>query len=307
MKQVVILSGKGGTGKTTLSSMLAYEIHQDVTINHPVFVDADVDASNLELILSPRLVKKEDFSGGKVAIFDSEHCVGCQKCIRLCRFDAITMGPASPKDIQIDTISCEGCGLCALACPRGSITMENMVNGEWYQSINRFGSLFHANLYPGEENSGKLVSKVRQEAVHYATEEDSNLLLIDGPPGIGCPVIAAITGVDLAVIVTEPTLSGLHDLERIIQTVNHFNTPALVIINKMGLNDQITEEIQKYCDAKDIPIISKIPYEQELTNAIVNGKTIQEYAPNHMISTNFRSIWSKVKEKLFEINLGEQK
>ena len=298
MKQVVILSGKGGTGKTTISSMLAYEIDQDVTVKNPIFADADVDASNLELILAPKQVHKEYFSGGKVAIFHPENCIGCQRCVHLCRFDAITTGPESNFDIQIDPMSCEGCALCAIACPRGAITMEPMTNGEWYQSQSRFGDLFHANLYPGQENSGKLVTQVRQSANEFSKDTDADLLLIDGPPGIGCPVIAAVTGVDLAVIVTEPTLSGLHDMQRIIETVEHFNTPSLVIINKSGLNERVSTDIWEFCHQHGIAVIAEIPFEQELTNAIINAQTIQEYTPSNPLTNTFHQIWMEVKSKL---------
>ena len=300
MKQVVILSGKGGTGKTTISSMLAYEIDKDNTVNNPIFADADVDASNLELILAPQQIHKEFFSGGKVAVFRPENCIGCHKCVKLCRFDALSVGPDSNTDIIADPMSCEGCGLCAIACPRGSLTMETMINGEWYHSRSRFGDLFHANLYPGQENSGKLVTQVRQSANEFSKDTDADLLLIDGPPGIGCPVIAAVTGVDLAVIVTEPTLSGLHDMERIIETIEHFSTPSLVIINKSGLNKQVTKDIKTYCKKHGINVIAEIPFEQELTNAIIAAKTIQESAPSNPINNTFHQIWMEVKSKLFE-------
>jgi MinD superfamily P-loop ATPase len=300
MKQVVILSGKGGTGKTTITSMLSYEIHQDTSVTKPIFADADVDASNLELILAPTPIHKELFSGGKTAFFHQENCIGCQRCVALCRFDAIKVGPASNKEILIDPMSCEGCGLCAIACPRGAITMEYLTNGEWYHSRSRFGDMFHANLYPGQENSGKLVTQVRKEAGEFGKETNADLLLIDGPPGIGCPVIAATTGVDLAVIVTEPTLSGLHDLERIVQTVEHFNTPALVIINKTNINKTIVRDISNYCEEQNIPIIAEIPFEQLLIDAIIQAQTIQEYAPQHPINDTFHQIWMEVKTKLFE-------
>ncbi len=300
MKQVVVLSGKGGTGKTTITSMLSYEIFQDSAINNPIFVDADVDAANLELILRPTWIHKAFFSGGKTAVFHQENCIGCQRCAQLCRFDAIAVDQESNKDIQINPMSCEGCGLCAIACPPDAITMENLTNGEWYHSHSRFGDLYHANLYPGQENSGKLVTQVRKEAGGFGKETNADLLLIDGPPGIGCPVIAATTGVDLAVIVTEPTLSGLHDLERIIQTVEHFNTPALVIINKANLNEALAGEIARYCEELNIPIIGEIPFEQLLTDAILQARTVQEFAPQHPLNDRFHQIWMEIKTTLFD-------
>lgn len=300
MKQVVILSGKGGTGKTTVTSMVAYEISRDTDIQSPVFCDADVDAANLELILAPEQITHEYFFGGKTAVFSPTNCIGCQRCVHLCRFDAISVGPGSPKDIQIDHISCEGCGLCALACPRGSITLQRMTDGEWAHSLSRFGHLFHANLYPGQENSGKLVTQVRNQAIDYAKEHASDILLIDGPPGIGCPVISSVTGVDLALIVTEPTVSGVHDLARILETVDHFDTPALVIINKATMNESITMEIKEYCQELGIPIIGEIPFDQALTNAIVNAKTIQEFAPSHSLTETFHHLWLEIKSKISE-------
>ena len=300
MKQVVILSGKGGTGKTTVTSMLAYEIWQDDKVHAPIFADADVDASNLALIFSPKRIYPKYFSGGKVAVFNPTNCIGCHQCIQLCRFDAISVLGNNPKNLEIDAISCEGCGLCVLACPSASLSMENVANGEWFQSESRFGPLFHANLYPGQENSGKLVTQVRIAAQEFGEDQQSDILMIDGPPGIGCPVIAAVTGVDLAIIVTEPTLSGLHDLQRMIETVTHFKTKAAVILNKSTLNPTIAGKIKKYCKTQNLPIIGEIPFDQMLTDAVVNAKTIQEFSPLHPLVTTFHQIWLKGKSIIVE-------
>ena len=300
MKQIVVLSGKGGTGKTTISSMLAYEIAKDKEIKNPIFADADVDASNLELIFSPEIEHKEYFSGGKVAVFNPEHCINCQKCVHLCRFEALSVGEGTPPDIQVDEIACEGCGLCTLACPRGSLTMQPVTDGEWYQSNSRFGTLIHAQLYPGAENSGKLVTQVRQTAARQGEEKDADLLLIDGPPGIGCPVIAAVTGVDAAILVTEPTLSGLHDLQRIYQTVTHFSVPAMVILNKADLSMDAKNALLDFCTQNDIPVIAEIPFSRSLIDAVINAAAIQEFHPQDNLNDTFSSIWKKVKSIVFE-------
>jgi MinD superfamily P-loop ATPase len=299
MKQLVIVSGKGGTGKTSFTSMLAYEIHQDKDIVHPIFVDADVDAANLELILGPETLSSHSFSGGKIARIDPALCTQCLTCVSLCRFDAIY-----PKDdaVVVDEIACEGCFLCAAACPAGAITMEAVVNGDWFHSESRFGTLFHANLYPGQANSGKLVTQIKQEAIKNAKAQNSQLITVDGPPGIGCPVIAAITGVDLVVIITEPTLSGISDLARTIELTNHFGIPALVVVNKASINPALAASLADYCQQQSIPIIGSLPYDSVMVSAMVAGKTLQEFQQANLINQQVRQIWLTIKSTLFKEN-----
>ena len=299
MKQLVIISGKGGTGKTSFTSMLANEIHHDNNVANPIFVDADVDAANLELILKPRILSRHAFSGGKIARIDPAVCTQCLRCISLCRFDAIY-----PKDdaVVVDEIACEGCSLCEVACPAGAITMEAVVYGDWFHSDSRFGMLFHANLYPGQENSGKLVTQIKQEAIKHAKALNSQLITIDGPPGIGCPVIAAITGADLVVIITEPTLSGISDLARTIELTKHFSIPALVVINKTSINTALAASLTKYCQQQSIPIIGSLPYDSVMVSAMVAGKTLQEFQKANPINQHVRQIWHTIKTTLFQEN-----
>lgn len=230
MKQVVILSGKGGTGKTTVAAALAHLASQDSSI---VLVDADVDAANLELVLDPKELQRHEFEGGKLACIDAELCTACDRCAEVCRFDAVIPGE---KSYAIDAPACEGCASCFYQCPVEAIHMEQQIAGRWFRSDTQYGPLFHAHLFAGQENSGKLVTLVKAKARRLAMDVDAGLLIVDGPPGIGCPVIAACTGADLALLVVEPTVSGVHDLERILATSEHFGVPASVLINKADLN-----------------------------------------------------------------------
>jgi MinD superfamily P-loop ATPase len=224
MKEIVIISGKGGTGKTTLCASFA-SLARDAVI-----ADCDVDAADLHLLLAPRVLQEADFVGGRTPVIDSELCAECGDCQAWCRFDAIEL------DIDagyiIDPLACEHCALCAYVCPEEAISMQSSVSGRWFISETAQGKLVHARLAPGEDNSGKLVTLVRREARRLAEETGARWILNDGPPGVGCPVTAAITGVDLALIVTEPTLSGIHDMQRVEALCRHFQIPALVCINK---------------------------------------------------------------------------
>ncbi|MGC8787255.1 MAG: ATP-binding protein, partial [Anaerolineae bacterium] len=230
MKQLVILSGKGGTGKTTVAAALADLASQEVPI---VMADADVDAANLELLLAPTKLEEHDFMGGELAVIEPAACIACGRCAEVCRFDAVMHHNGL---YVVDALACEGCASCFYQCPTSAIHMEEKRAGQWYRSQTRLGPLFHARLFAGQENSGKLVTLVRQKALLWARDNGAYLLLIDGPPGIGCPVIAASTGVDIALVVTEPTIAGVHDLERVLSTTTHFRVPALVLINKADLN-----------------------------------------------------------------------
>lgn len=284
MKQLTVVSGKGGTGKTTITAAFA------ALARNKVMADGDVDAADLHLILNPSIKKQEPFYGGKVPHLDREKCDECGLCEEHCRFNAI-------HNYTIDLISCEGCGVCSQVCPQKAITMQTNLCGQWFLSETRFGPLVHARLGIAEENSGKLVTLVRQQARLVAEREGKSLIVIDGPPGIGCPVIAAITGVDLLLVVTEPTLSGIHDLERVLGVASHFNVPAMVCINKMDINRDNTDRIKNYCHQKDIEMVGGIPYDPIVTKAMVAGKSVVEFGDG-LVAFEIKKIWEKMRVSL---------
>ena len=314
MKQLVILSGKGGTGKTSVAAAFAHLLSLDGVPLRAVFADADVDASNLELVLAPRVISREAFRGGLFAEINWEICTGCGLCQEVCRFDAIS-DSSMPKfhqqmshhysesgmsDTQIqnlpvvDPIACDGCAACMYQCPNGAITMHDQVVGEWFHSQSRYGPLFHATLRPAQENSGRLVTLVKQQARLLALDEDYDLVLVDGPPGIGCPVIAASSGADLALIVAEPTTAGVHDMHRVLETANHFNIQTLVCINKADIYPASAAEIEAFCRERGIQVVGKIPFDLAVTEAMVQGQPVTLYAPSSPSSQALREIWSKV-------------
>jgi MinD superfamily P-loop ATPase len=296
MKQLVILSGKGGTGKTSLAAAFAHLAHTGPSALKAVLVDADVDAANLELVLCPERLETHDFTGGAVAVIDPALCQGCGICEQVCRFDAIQSVTGS---YQVDPIACDGCAACAYQCPEEAIHMEAQTAGRWYRSESRFGPLFHADLFPAQENSGKLVTLVKQNARLLALEASSQAVIVDGPPGIGCPVIAAAAGADLALIVTEPSLSGAHDLKRILQTTTHFRIPALVVINKADIYPQATAQIGAICDELDVELIGQIPFDPTITEAMLNGEPVTAYQPGAASSQAMAAIWQIVNNRLF--------
>jgi MinD superfamily P-loop ATPase len=281
MKQIVIISGKGGTGKTVLAGAFA------ALAENKVMVDCDVDAADLHLLLSPDIKEKHLFKSSFTAFIDKEKCVRCLKCRKYCRFDAVD------NNLIIDPISCEGCGFCYNLCPAKAIELKENIAGEWFISDTRFGPFVHAKLGVAEENSGKLVALVRQKAKEIAEREKIDFVIIDGAPGIGCPVIACITGVDCAVVVTEPTLSGLHDAMRVIKVARHFNVPVKMVINKFDLNKVMTKAIEKYCINSNISVIGKIEFDESIVESIVSGKTIMETS-NVAIKRNMEQIWSRI-------------
>jgi len=272
MKQLVILSGKGGTGKTTVAAALAHLASQYLSI---VLADADVDAANMELVLSPTQVEEHDFTGGQLAIIDPDLCTACGICADVCRFEAVIPGDEA---YGVDDIACEGCASCFYQCPEEAIRMEEQTAGRWFRSDTRFGPLFHAHLFAGQENSGKLVTLVKQQGRLQAMDSDADLLIVDGPPGIGCPVISASAGADLALLVVEPTVSGIHDLERILGTTDHFGVPALVCINKADLNQARADEIAGFCAAQGIEVVGRLPFDQVVTKAMVQGQPVTAYS-----------------------------
>ena len=272
MKQLVILSGKGGTGKTTVAAALAHLASQKMSI---VLADADVDAANLELVLSPTQVEEHDFTGGQLAIIDPDLCTACGICAEVCRFEAVIPGDEA---YRVDNIACEGCASCFYQCPEEAIRMEEQTAGRWFRSDTRFGPLFHAHLFAGQENSGKLVTLVKQQGRLQALDSGADLLIVDGPPGIGCPVISASAGADLALLVVEPTVSGIHDLERILGTTDHFGVPALVCINKADLNQARADEIAGFCAERGIEVVGRLPFDQVVTEAMVQGQPVTTYS-----------------------------
>jgi len=289
MKQLVVVSGKGGTGKTTVTAALAHLAASSRTL---VLADTDVDAANLELVVAPELESTEEFWSGELAVIDEEMCIACGRCAEVCRFDAIIPGDA----YQVDPHACEGCAACFYQCPVDAIRMEPRHSGQWYVSRTRYGPLYHAHLFAGEENSGKLVTLVKQQARLRAMDEKVDLLLVDGPPGIGCPVIAALAGADLALVVTEPTVSGQHDLERIVQVAEHFGVAPTVLINKADLSVSNTSVIDIYCQEHGIPMIGHLPYDTSVTEAMVRGLPIT--ATDGPVSDALHQVWRVLQTRL---------
>jgi len=288
IKQATIISGKGGTGKTVISGCFA------ALAENKIMADCDVDAADLHLLLHPDIKEKHEFKAGSKAILDEDKCTLCRRCIQVCRFSAIY----EEKDkVIIDPVACEGCGVCALDCPEQAIRMEESVSGEWYISDTRYGPMVHAKLGIAEENTGKLVTLVRQNARSIAQKNGLNLIVTDGPPGIGCPVIASITGVDLVVVVTEPTLSAISDLDRVLSLTHHFGIETVVLINKHDINYENTQKIESFCQKKNLEILSKIPFDNSFTQAMVQGKTIIEY-DNSGVTQEIKKAWERISTKI---------
>ncbi|MFC2038151.1 ATP-binding protein [Chloroflexota bacterium] len=286
MKELVLLSGKGGTGKTSIAGSFA------ALAGNTVLADCDVDAADLYLILQPETRENHEFWSGQVAVIDEDRCTRCGLCQELCRFDAI-------HDFSIDSVSCEGCGFCSRICPEDAITMKDTLAGEWYVSDTRFGPLVHARLGIAQENSGKLVAAVRQKAQQIAATEHPDCIITDGPPGIGCPVISSLSGADVALLVTEPTLSGRHDLERVIGTCNHFGVKPAVCINKYDINPENSYDIEEYCFKQGIKVTGKIRFDNAVTEAMVHGLPVVEYASS-TVSRQIEDLWEETAKLLKE-------
>ncbi|MCK5241234.1 ATP-binding protein [bacterium] len=295
MKELVVISGKGGTGKTSMVASFA------ALAGRLVLADCDVDAADLHLVLEPEIIEQEDFSGGSRARIITEKCSACGKCREVCRFNAISFDGREnhmvEKTCQVDPIACEGCGVCKYFCPENAIDFSRAVNGEWYVSNTRTGPMVHAKLGIAEENSGKLVSLVRTQAKKIAQEQKHAIVLIDGSPGIGCPVIASITGADLVLVVTEPTLSGLHDLERVADLTKHFNIKTLVCINKWDLNQELSQKIEDMAKQKNLTMAGKIRYDQLVTKAQIKKQAVVEYTQAG-IAKDIVEVWTKVNDIL---------
>lgn len=281
MKEILIVSGKGGTGKTSVTAAIAS------LAKNTVFADCDVDAADLHLILNPKEKSVNDFYSGHLAHINQINCLSCGICRDVCRFDAIKI-----KDDKYfaDPISCEGCGVCVWSCPHKAISFDDNLCGQWYISQTRFGQMVHAKLNAAAENSGKLVSTVRNEAKKLAEDNNCDYVIIDGPPGIGCPVIASMTGVNSVIIVTEPTLSGLHDMVRVIELAKHFSVESYICINKYDINIEISGKIKALAIEHGIPVIGEIPYEKDVTMAQINGKTLIEYSDSPAVKA-VKKMW----------------
>ncbi len=292
MKQMVILSGKGGTGKTSLSAAFA---HLAGTAGKNVLVDADVDAANLELLLKAQRAQEEAFMGGSIALIDQERCTGCGTCQEVCRFDAISQDKGK---FLIDPVACDGCAACVYACSEEAIAMEKQQAGEWYISETDFGLFYHAHLFPAQENSGKLVALIKRHAQQALEEMEGDLMLVDGPPGIGCPVISAISGADVVLVVTEPSLAGIHDLERVLRTVDYFQVPAWVCINKADLYPEGAGRIKDLCRDLGITLLGEIPYDLTIPRAMSAGEPVTSFEPDSDVSCQIGLIWEKVQNEL---------
>jgi MinD superfamily P-loop ATPase len=299
MKQLVILSGKGGTGKTSVVAAFASVASQAEPILPVVLADADVDAANLALVLRPRVVEAHMFLGGSVAVVDPQVCQGCGVCREVCRFDAIL--PAEREQgvaYRVDPIACEGCAACAFECPERAISLEPQPAGHWFRSDSRYGPLFHAELRPGQDNSGRLVTLVKQRARLHALETGGALLVVDGPPGIGCPAISSLAGADRALIVTEPGVSGDHDMARVLQMAEHFGIPAGVCINKEDLAPEETERIVETASRHHAQIVGRIPFDPMVTRAMVAGDPVTRRAPTAPASKALEATWQRVMDWL---------
>jgi MinD superfamily P-loop ATPase len=287
MKQLTVISGKGGTGKTVISACFA------ALARNAVLADVDVDASNLHLLLQPEIEERHVFTSGQKARIDTAVCTACGLCLPACRFEALI--ESSEWKVSVDLLSCEGCGVCFHVCPAQAVELEPRVSGEWYVSKTKYGPLIHARLGIAEENSGKLVTEVRKKAREIAEKEGRDLVIMDGSPGIGCPVIASLAGTDLALVVTEPTPSGLHDMERIVSLARHFKIQAACCINKYDINLENSDRMEKWCEVQSIPVVGRIPFDEAVLDSVVRGIPYVEYTENSG-AQEIRKMWLSILE-----------
>ncbi len=285
MREIVVVSGKGGTGKTTLTSSFA------LLGNDKVIVDADVDAPDLHIILSPRVIEAYTFKGHRVARIRKDLCDECGLCRELCRFDAIDEG------FSVDEILCEGCALCYFACPRDAVDMVERESGVWFVAQAKNGSIMvHARLYPGEENSGKLITTLKNRAREIAQDQGTDLILVDGPPGIGCPVISSVTGATDLVAVVEPTLSGIHDAERLLELAKHFGVRVWVVVNRFDINMELCQRIEEWASSKGVNFLGRIPTDPEIPKLQMEGKAPVE--GDCLSGEMIAEIWEKLLEEV---------
>lgn len=290
MREITILSGKGGAGKTTITAAIAS------MVGNAVYCDNDVDAADLHLIFHPQIREEHPFDSGSKALIDPELCTGCMECMEKCRFDAIHLNDDGMP--EVNPFQCEGCRLCERICPAVAITAIPHQNNRWFVSDTRFGALVHARMGAGEENSGKLVTEIRRKAREIALQQKAEWIINDGPPGIGCPVIASVTGTDRVLLVIEPSLSGLHDAERLMHLVRSFGIPLVAVINKSDIEPEITQKVRLFLQHQAIPLIGEIPFDKQMVSSVVQGKTILEYAPESELSITLR----KIGERLITLN-----
>lgn len=300
VKQLVILSGKGGTGKTSISAALAALAQTSDKHLLSVMVDADVDAANLSLVLQPEKSESHEFWGGSVAEIDKSRCIGCDLCKLLCRYEAVIPYNNDSGTYFIDPIACDGCAACFYGCSVEAIRMTPQQEGNWFQSETRYGSLFHAELFPGKENSGKLVTLIKQQARLWAEDTPASLLIVDGPPGIGCPVISACAGADLGLIITEPSVAGIHDYQRILGVLQHFKIPSVVCINKTDIFPEGVDQIRHFSTSQGVEILGDIPYDEHITQSMLQGNPITTLFPDAPSSTAIAEIWDKLVDRLSE-------
>lgn len=285
LNEIAIISGKGGTGKTSLSAAIA------TLRKNMVVADCDVDAANLHLVLMPENISEEVFISGYKAVIDYSKCIQCGLCISYCRFDAISY---SGGKVSITETSCDGCKLCSRVCPSNAIEMIKSDQSRSFTANYRFGKMVHARLSPGEENSGKLVNVVREKARKMAKEVGADTIIIDGPPGTGCPVISSITGAKKAIVVTEPSNSAFHDMKRVMELVRNFKVEPNVVINKYDLNSELSHAIEQWCGEQEIPVIGRIPFSEEIVKAMLNCQSIVEWQPESAISHEIENIFKLV-------------
>ena len=284
MKQIVVISGKGGTGKTIFTASLAS------LAKNKVMVDCDVDAADLHLLLNPRVVETHEFRSGKTAWIDPDTCIACGECAEVCRFEAIR---GADDHFVVDPLACEGCGLCARICPVEVIEMRENLCGQWYLSDTAYGPFVHARLGIAQENSGKLVALIRQKAKEFAQSRNMDYIIIDGPPGIGCPVLASLTDTNLAVIVTEPTLSGIHDARRVMELARHFKIPVGLVINKWDINPEHSREIEDLCAREGVHLLGRIPFSKRVAESLIRAVPYVETADDE-VSAAIRAAWDKI-------------
>jgi len=287
MRELVVISGKGGTGKTTILASFA------ALAGRSALADCDVDAPDLYLLLHPEISYQEEFRGGQLAVINQERCLRCGRCREVCRFEAIT------PEFSVEPLDCEGCGACRVVCPAEAIELRERVAGDWFRGQTKYGPMVYARLRPAEENSGKLVVLVRKEARAWAEREGIGLLLTDGPPGIGCPVIASLGNAHLALVVTEPTPSGLHDLERALDLCRHFRVPAMVCVNKFDLNPGLDAKVRDFCAESQTTVTESIPFDQSVTKAIQQGVPLVEF-DHGPASRAVAGVWREVQRRLME-------